>query len=330
MCEDAVRVASFDEVFETSFHLGKEGEDGRRLSSPSDIADDPEGNLYVTDLLNHQIQKFSASGKYLRTFGSRGKGPGQFNYPTSLVISYRRDIIVTDRWNHRVQMLNPEGHPTSVFGSYGKASGDFNEPWGMAISQNGHILVADRGNHRVQVINQKGEFQYSFGKQGFDRHYYEGTEFKSGYVFECWHGAVSRFNTIESSFRETGYEIGNLEFPRWIGPYREDSLLVIDTSGTIHIARTEGSITGQIEADYSDEKGQFTPTASTVTALGTVLICDECRNEIVSIEPYSGRKTILTGVPYPVSNLKLLHSGKLALIHCWDNLVSICSPKVDL
>jgi DNA-binding beta-propeller fold protein YncE len=41
------------------------------LSNPSDIAIDASGNIYVADLGNHRIQKFSSSGVYISQFGSQ-------------------------------------------------------------------------------------------------------------------------------------------------------------------------------------------------------------------------------------------------------------------
>ncbi len=330
MCNSFVKAVSFKDFFQLSFLLGGEGNDPGRFLCPCDIAEDPEGNLYVTDELNNRIQKCSNTGKHLHSFGSKGRKPGEFHYPTSLSVSYRGDIIVTDRWNHRVQVLSNEGNPTSAFGSYGKSSGNFNEPWGLAIASNGNVLIADRGNHRIQIFNQDGRFQHSFGKAGFDRRYYESEEFKSGYTFECWQKTVSRFSPIETAFHDAGYETGNLEFPRWIGPYRDDIFLVIDTSGTIHLVKTEGVFIDRIEIDYSDEKGKYIPASATATHSGTILICDESRNEIIAVKTHSNEKIILKDIPYPVSNLKFLHSGKLALVHCWNNSISINRSKNGL
>ncbi len=330
MYNSVVQAVSFDEFFQLHLLLGTAGNQPGLFFCPSDIAEDHGGELYVADELNHQIHKLSNTGKLLRTFGTKGERPGEFNYPTSLSISHGGDIIVTDRWNHRVQVLSQDGSPALTFGSYGKTSGDFNEPWGLAVSPNGDMLIADRGNHRIQVYDQTGKFQRSFGKPGLNRHYYESAQFKSGYVFERWQGALSRFNPIETTFRHAGYEVGDLEFPRWIPPYRDDIFLVIDAPGAIHLVEARDGFIDQIELNYSDEKGQYCPAAATTMPSGTVLICDEHRNEIIALRPDSDEKILLADIPYPVSNLKFLPSGKLALIHCWSNLISISTPKADL
>ena len=50
------------------------------FNSPTDVAQDAEGNLYVSDGYgNARVHKFSEDGKVLRSWGQPGRGPGQFN-----------------------------------------------------------------------------------------------------------------------------------------------------------------------------------------------------------------------------------------------------------
>jgi hypothetical protein len=42
---------------------------------------DEEGNLYVCDGGNRRIQTYDKSGKYVRTIGRQGQGPGEYMYP---------------------------------------------------------------------------------------------------------------------------------------------------------------------------------------------------------------------------------------------------------
>jgi len=47
--------------------------------SPWGIRMDGSGNVYVTDRINENVQKFSSSGSYLGGFGSSGWHAGEFN-----------------------------------------------------------------------------------------------------------------------------------------------------------------------------------------------------------------------------------------------------------
>jgi hypothetical protein len=80
---------------------------------PSAIGVDGAGDLYVLDTGNHRIQKFGPDGKYLATYGRKGQGPGEFQYPAWLAVDGQGFIYVTDPFNQRIQVLTPDGkdHP---------------------------------------------------------------------------------------------------------------------------------------------------------------------------------------------------------------------------
>ncbi|MFC1492623.1 hypothetical protein ACFL6O_01585 [candidate division KSB1 bacterium] len=56
-----------------------EGEDENyMLFKPNDVVIDSKGNIYITEAGNHRVQKYSPDGKYMKTIGTRGQGPGEF------------------------------------------------------------------------------------------------------------------------------------------------------------------------------------------------------------------------------------------------------------
>ncbi|MCP4724502.1 MAG: hypothetical protein GY863_05685 [bacterium] len=48
------------------------------LFKPNDAVVDSRGNIYIAEGGNYRVQKFSEDGKYIRTIGTRGRGPGEF------------------------------------------------------------------------------------------------------------------------------------------------------------------------------------------------------------------------------------------------------------
>jgi DNA-binding beta-propeller fold protein YncE len=71
---------------------------------PRGIAIDDRDRLYVVDALANDVRVFGAKGQTLTQFGSRGFGPGQFNYPNDVALDARGRIYVTDRENNQVQV----------------------------------------------------------------------------------------------------------------------------------------------------------------------------------------------------------------------------------
>ncbi|UXR64465.1 NHL repeat-containing protein [Bdellovibrio bacteriovorus] len=81
------------------------------LGSPWGIAVDASGNIYISDIDNHQIVKLSPTGELLKSFGHQGAALGEFNVPTGLAIDTKGNLYVADMGNHRVQKFSPEGLP---------------------------------------------------------------------------------------------------------------------------------------------------------------------------------------------------------------------------
>lgn len=74
-----------------------------------DIVVDKDGFIYVLDSGNNRIQVFDNMGKYLRTIGKEGQGPGELNAPVRLQIDEETGhIFVTDR-SKRIIIYDEEG-----------------------------------------------------------------------------------------------------------------------------------------------------------------------------------------------------------------------------
>jgi len=71
------------------------------------VAVGPQGNIFVADFYNHRIQKFTAAGKFLVAFGSRGKNAGQFEGPTDVAVDADGNVYVVDLGNNRIEKFTP-------------------------------------------------------------------------------------------------------------------------------------------------------------------------------------------------------------------------------
>jgi len=77
---------------------------------PSDMEYDKANSLiYVADAGNHRVLVFEKDGRYVRTIGEKGQGPGQFARPTGLCIMSDSRLAVADYDNNRIQIFNPDG-----------------------------------------------------------------------------------------------------------------------------------------------------------------------------------------------------------------------------
>ena len=138
-----------------------------RLNRPTGLAIDRKARrIYVTDTLSHQVMVFRMDdGSLVRTIGKRGRGLGEFNFPTALTLSAGK-IYVVDAMNFRIQIFALDGRYVSAFGQPGNSSGTLYRPKGIAADTDGHIYVVDALFETVQVFDPDGQFLYYFGSTG--------------------------------------------------------------------------------------------------------------------------------------------------------------------
>ena len=137
------------------------------LAQPTGIALDPAtGRLYVVDTANHEIKIFTPDGALHATFGRRGTGDGEFNYPTMIWRDVGGRLFVADSLNFRTQMFDAAGRPLGKFGKLGDATGDLARPKGVATDRFGHVYVVDSMFHALQVFDTEGRLLLHIGSQG--------------------------------------------------------------------------------------------------------------------------------------------------------------------
>jgi sugar lactone lactonase YvrE len=131
--------------------LGKAGVAGGGndvFSGPCDVVVAPNGDIFVADghmadVPVNRIMKFSKDGKFIKAWGKRGSGPGEFDTPHSISMDSRGRIFVADRSNSRIQIFDQEGRFLEQWKQFGR-------PSGVYIDRNDNMLVADSQSNSKQ------------------------------------------------------------------------------------------------------------------------------------------------------------------------------------
>ena len=112
--------------------LGKPGGTGDGIDAfdpPSDVVVANNGDIFVADghggMTNARIVKFSADGKFIKTWGKKGSAPGEFDAPHSLAMDTAGRIFVADRGNSRIQIFDQDGRFLAEWKQFGRPSGVF-------------------------------------------------------------------------------------------------------------------------------------------------------------------------------------------------------------
>jgi NHL repeat len=88
----------------------------------TDIAFAPNGHLFISDGYgNARILEYTADGKRIREWGSKGTGPGQFRLPHGIAVDKTGIVYVADRENGRIQRFDSSGHYLGEWNTVGKA-----------------------------------------------------------------------------------------------------------------------------------------------------------------------------------------------------------------
>ncbi|MFG2602313.1 RICIN domain-containing protein [Streptomyces sp. NPDC048514] len=158
---------------------GYGGDDGpataARLNSPTGVAVDSTGTLYITDYANHRVRKVTADGKISTVAGTGTQGYGgddgpataaQLSGPHGVAVDSTGTLYIADYGNHRVRRVTADGKISTVAGTgsagYGGDDGPataarLNAPVGVAVDSTGTLYIADYSNHRVRKVTTGGK-----------------------------------------------------------------------------------------------------------------------------------------------------------------------------
>ncbi len=121
---------------------GVAGEGPDIFNGPCDVAVAENGDIFVADgHWNARIVKFSKDGAFIKAWGRKGSGPGEFDVPHTLVIDKRGRLLVGDRSNKRIEIFDQDGRYLTEWTHLGS-------PSGMFISADDTLYVVDYNDRK--------------------------------------------------------------------------------------------------------------------------------------------------------------------------------------
>jgi sugar lactone lactonase YvrE len=141
---------------------------GDNFDQPTDVAWDASENIFISDGHgNSRIAKFDKNGKFIKTWGNKGSGPGQFDDPHSIAIDAKGNLYVGDRENHRIQIFDNDGNFKYQIANVGA------RPNAICVSPGPHQYLyssntntEDMKNGEIYKMELDGTMVGKFGKAG--------------------------------------------------------------------------------------------------------------------------------------------------------------------
>jgi mono/diheme cytochrome c family protein/sugar lactone lactonase YvrE len=120
---------------------GIPGDTPETLNQPNCVIEAPDGDIFIADghsvgTGNARVLKFAKDGRFIKSWGSHGSGPGQFEMPHALAFDSQGRLFVADRGNNRIQIFDQDGRYLDQLTRFGRPSGIF-------IDKNDVLYVAD-------------------------------------------------------------------------------------------------------------------------------------------------------------------------------------------
>ena len=277
-----------------------DGTTGARFNSPTGVAVDSVGNVYVADTANHTIRKITPppSGGGVGTVSTLAGSPGlsgnangtgtqaRFNSPFGVAVDANGAVYVGDTGNHTIRRITAAGAASTLSGAPGtpgssdgvNTAARFNLPAGVVVGSNGSVYVADSGNHTIRRVVAAGITQ----------------------------GSTSTLAGLAGS---AGSADGNGNAARFNMPLG----VALDGSGRVFVADTANStirristaadvitLAGSASPGSSDGNGigaRFShPAGIATTNAGDVIVADRRNHTIRKVTP-AGDVTTIAGVP---------------------------------
>jgi len=216
---------------------------------PHGLEVDKENNVWVTDVLLHQIFKFSSEGKLLLTLGEAqvpGNDAEHFNLPTDVAVSDDGSFYVSDGYgNSRVVKFSKDGTYLFEWGKFGKKHGEFKIPHGIDLDKDGNVYVADRENNRIQKFDSKGNFITVWQNKRSEQLYAVNIDHKNNHLFGIDYLTLK--NTIVKGSDIFRFDLNTnlqVQFGRtgfYDGPISRYHDIQIDEEGSIYVGDILGN-----------------------------------------------------------------------------------------
>ncbi len=268
-----------------------------QINTPTGVAVDSAGNVYIADYTNHRIRRIAAGSGEMSTFAGTGVsgflGDGgaataaRISGPTGLAVDAAGNVYIADQFNNRIRKVTVATGIISTVAGNGVAgfSGDaglataaqLNRPTGVVVAASGNFYIADAYNHRVRKVTSATGVITTTAGTGTAGYNGDGPATGAN-LYYAWGVAVDAEENV------------------FIADYNNHRIRKV-TAATGIIS----TVAGMTGAGFIGEAGPgpsarlYYPTGVAADASGTVYVADHYNQRIRKISATSGVITTVAG-----------------------------------
>ena len=253
------------------------------FEKPRGVAFDCAGKIIIS--AKDRVFVVGSNGARLKSFGTRGSGPGQFLHLGGVAVDDAGNILVADSGNHRIQKFTNDGQLVASVGTKGTGPSQFNGPRDIAFStHNKKMYVVDNENHRIQVLNYDLTFSKVLGRKYGSKNgefvYPWGVTCDSTgnvYVADSGNNRIQVFTASGKFLRKFGCHGKGVELGWPVG-------VTVDSRGMVFVSERDShrvsvfTAEGQFVTSFGQhgaKPGEFDkPTSLAVDDYDTLYVCD--------------------------------------------------------
>jgi DNA-binding beta-propeller fold protein YncE len=203
------------------------------FKTPHGLRIDADGNVWIADMANHLVQKFTPEGKLLLALGQKDK-PGlaadQFNKPADANVGPDGEIYIADGYgNSRIAKFGKDGKFIHDWGKPGKGPSQFKIPHVVCLDADQRVLVGDRENLRVQIFDRDGKFLEQWQDTGAPYGLFVARD--RVYLADGRTGTIRILDKRGKLLKRWESAAGGKETPHWITVDSKDTVYVGFVSG---------------------------------------------------------------------------------------------------
>ena len=288
------------------------------FSSPTGVAVDASGNVYVADTGNNTIRKITSAAVVTTLAGTAGTfgsadGTGSaatFSNPYGVAVDASGNVYVADPGNSTIRKITSAGVVTTLAGTAGVlghadgigSAASFSDPYGVAVDVSGNVYVSDSGNNTIRKITPAGVVTTLAGTAGV-RGSADGTGSAASFSYPYGVAVDASGNVYVTDYLNNAIRkitsAGAVTTFGGVAPFSNPSGVAIDVSGNVYVADSGNNLIRNItsagvvttlagnaaansgNADGTGSAALFsTPTGVAVDASGNVYVTDRFNNNI--------------------------------------------------